>query len=444
MSEETGGPVDTAMLATSHTSRSEALLPGRQAAQTPVKQAGGSSVLAAQPRELLVTQNGSENNSNDEKQKKEKNNANLEIHKQPLNLAPEQQSHSGPGRLPNQHRVIFSPHYDDAVLSVGGMLSVDPANTTVITVFAGKPMYPVTTAYDQSCHFANSHHALKARSAENKKSLGHLGVASLEISDLDLVDFQYASIYWSMLMPTYTSQPGKVQNGNRPRVIMRRMDRAELQRKRTEELRKKLTTDIKQILNSHLQNGKSVEVYSSLGQAASDHPDHEILNLAIVDLALSMGKSAGVTWLFYEDFPYVLKLADKNETLKAMSQASVVKAEVRAGSNAPKQEQLQSGSPNGTISLADTRKKLQDKLESAIQRANSWTNEAVFAPRMHTFDQLHFQRKKAAMRMYRSQVGRVLVFVVAFCHDSESLIYFANHKQPHICFRTRSRSRSRY
>ncbi len=93
-----------------------------------------------------------------------------------------------------------------------------------------------------------------------------------------------------------------------------------------------------------------------------------------------------------------------------MSQASAVKTDVQAVNNAPKLDQLQGGFPKTNISLAatlaDTRKKFQDKLESAIRKANSWTNEAVFAPRMHTFDLPHFQRKKAAMRMYRSQVGR--------------------------------------
>jgi hypothetical protein len=399
----------TALQPTNLTSKTEVSLPGRHDAQTSIKHADVPHLGGTQPRELLITRNEGANGS------KFKHPARKKRKGSPKKAFAPQQQHqdnSEKGKLQNQHthRIIFSPHYDDAVLSLGGMLSVNPANTTVITVFAGKPLYPVSTPYDMSCHFTNSHQALNARSAENRRSLELLGV---RYRDLDsYVDYQYASVYWSWMQPVYT-----LGAGQRPtRVTYRRTDVAEMKKKRKEELRLKLAADIKKIVNSYVQDGTAgthVEVYSSLGRAASDHPDHEILNLAIMDLALSMRNNSSVTWLFYEDFPYVLKLTDKNESIAAMSRVSELKSNFSAANNtmaSPQSAQL-NGSGKEALSLAalalamrNATEKVQAKtvanLEAAIKEAVSWTNgEAVLVPKMHTYDLRHYQRKKSAIQM---------------------------------------------
>ncbi len=365
-----------------------------------------------------------------------------EIWKQPC--APQHQANTMEEVMQKKehtHRIIFSPHYDDAVLSLGGMLSVEPANTTVITVFAGKPPNRIATSYDMICNFSDSHKALDARSAENRRSLEYLGV---RFHDMDLIDYQYAEA--SRTVYNIWRPSNSWLKGNRTSRVIKISDYfAEIRRNRQADLRQKLAADIKKIVRPYQLNGTHVEVYSSLGKAASDHPDHEILNLAIMDLALSMRNNSSVTWLFYEDFPYVLKLADKNESIAAMSRVSELKPNFSAAKNVPMQVNLPvllkerdkekketmgerfddeahsiesknesagarlQESQNETLSLALSWKRNSDilhaKLQKAFQDTNSWAAGVVFTPKVHSYDECHYKRKKSAMHMYRSQVG---------------------------------------
>jgi hypothetical protein len=360
---------------------------GRQAAETSKKQADRPHPAGTQPTELPISRS----------EKTKTNSKRVQKQEPKLEFAPPQRVNMKEERLQNQHRIVFSPHYDDAVLSLGGMLSVDPANTTIITVFAGKPLYPVTTAYDESCNFRDSHHALMVRSEENRRSLEHLGVS---FRDLRYIDFQYASLYWPSYVPS-------IQHNY---ALIGLIDRTQLQRQRKEDLRKKLAADIKGILNSYLGNaaaGTRLEVYSSLGRAASDHPDHEILNLAIMDLALSERNNPSITWLFYEDFPYVLRHADKNESSTAVSQVS----KLLDSESEPMQDKMQGRLANEMLlDLTRISDGLQARLDATIRESNSWAKrdsekEALFVPKAHMYDQGHYRRKKSAINLYRSQVS---------------------------------------
>jgi hypothetical protein len=174
-----------------------------------------------------------------------------------------------------------------------------------------------------------------------------------------------------------------------------------------------------------------------------------------MDLALSMGNSTNVTWLFYEDFPYVLTLADKNESIAAVSLVSRQKAQgvpeekhesmqARASrsvhethskmrqnatmshgsdkvfdqethSRATRNESVRGSDHNQTLrlsieslaasALAKNRDIVQTKLQEVMRGINSWAKGAVFVPKVHAYDRCHYERKKSAMHMYRSQVG---------------------------------------
>jgi hypothetical protein len=55
---------------------------------------------------------------------------------------------------------------------------------------------------------------------------------------------------------------------------------------------------------------------------------------------------------------------------------------------------------------------LHARIEAAVQGSSRWASEAVFVPRMYTYDQVHYERKKAAMKMYRSQVSAIVCMYV--------------------------------
>ncbi|WP_459618577.1 PIG-L family deacetylase [Bordetella sp. 2513F-2] len=85
--------------------------------------------------------------------------------------------------------VIISPHFDDAVLSCGALLSSHPGST-VLTVFSGVP-HPGTPLpdWDRRCGFERADQAMLAREREDTLALALLGAKALR---LGLLDQQYA------------------------------------------------------------------------------------------------------------------------------------------------------------------------------------------------------------------------------------------------------------
>lgn len=92
-----------------------------------------------------------------------------------------------------RYNIILSPHFDDAVLSLGGLLAKEGAISTVITFFAGKPDTLHITPWDLSSGFLNSNQAHKARVEENSQALEFLGVPQEQIVNLGHLDQQYRS-----------------------------------------------------------------------------------------------------------------------------------------------------------------------------------------------------------------------------------------------------------
>ncbi len=87
--------------------------------------------------------------------------------------------------------IILSPHFDDAVLSLGGFLAQEGKDTLVATFFAGTPQTPLVRRFDTKCGFADSTEAMLKRAEENKKSLNFFGVTDDRIRNYAHLDSQY-------------------------------------------------------------------------------------------------------------------------------------------------------------------------------------------------------------------------------------------------------------
>jgi len=87
--------------------------------------------------------------------------------------------------------IIFSPHFDDAVLSLGGLVAAEAAQTRVITFFTGVPELSHQTRWDRCAGFKDSTEAMKYRAEENRIALTALGMAPSAIRNLSYLDRQY-------------------------------------------------------------------------------------------------------------------------------------------------------------------------------------------------------------------------------------------------------------
>lgn len=87
--------------------------------------------------------------------------------------------------------VILSPHYDDAVLSLGGLLVREGEQSIVVSVFTGAPVTPLIRPWDLMSGFKNSTEAITKRHAENEAALAFLGIPKENIINLAFLDQQY-------------------------------------------------------------------------------------------------------------------------------------------------------------------------------------------------------------------------------------------------------------
>lgn len=91
----------------------------------------------------------------------------------------------------NYINLIISPHLDDAVFSLGGLISKENTKTKIINVFSKVPEKPIFTYWDRMCGFANSTIAMNTRLSEDKVALLGLGVQKDSIKYLLYLDNQY-------------------------------------------------------------------------------------------------------------------------------------------------------------------------------------------------------------------------------------------------------------
>lgn len=175
--------------------------------------------------------------------------------------------------------IVLSPHFDDAVLSVGGIISEFDGPRYIVTFF-GTPTSTAQylTAWDKMSGFAKSLDTREARKKENERAAKIIGA---KIINEDYVDFQY----------------------------------------------KKRTTTDSLVIQSSIE--KSIDqILSSMGNAlvtiigpsyfgdADTHPDHLLLSKAFAEV-IKNKNHPNATFYFYEDLPYAYgKFGNENVNLQ--------------------------------------------------------------------------------------------------------------------------------
>jgi LmbE family N-acetylglucosaminyl deacetylase len=168
--------------------------------------------------------------------------------------------------MDDRPNLILSPHFDDAVLSLGGLIAKAPDRATVVTIFAGTPAETIAARYDRWSGFATGADAMRARSRENDEALAVLGVPRSRIVNLGHLDNQYR-------IPQAAAAT------------------------RADELRAAIAEDIRRLVNEY---GGAATLFAP---AMAGHPDHRIVTKAATDLHRS-GACPNAEVLLYQDQPY--------------------------------------------------------------------------------------------------------------------------------------------
>jgi LmbE family N-acetylglucosaminyl deacetylase len=158
--------------------------------------------------------------------------------------------------------IILSPHFDDAVFSLGGLIAQAPERAIVVTVFAGTPAEGVAGRWDRRSGFKSAAVAMHARSLENEAALAVLKVPPSGLLNLDYLDRQY------------------------------RPDAAP-----ASSLQSAVAASIRQIVQRH---GGPVNVFSP---ASAWHPDHRLVTDAVIELWKARELPDADAFL-YQDQPY--------------------------------------------------------------------------------------------------------------------------------------------
>jgi LmbE family N-acetylglucosaminyl deacetylase len=177
--------------------------------------------------------------------------------------------------MDDRPNLILSPHFDDAVLSLGGLIATAPERAVVVTIFAGTPAENISGRWDRRSGFASAAAAMRARTEENERALAVLGVAPDAICNLGHLDSQYR--------------------------VQRQSDRVAIAG-----LRSAIAADIRRLVSDH---GGAVNLFAP---ASAWHPDHRIVGDAVFDVYRMDDRPAAGVFL-YQDQPYAyLELRRRN------------------------------------------------------------------------------------------------------------------------------------
>jgi LmbE family N-acetylglucosaminyl deacetylase len=161
--------------------------------------------------------------------------------------------------------IVLSPHYDDAVLSLGGMLAKREHPAVVATFFTAEPEIATSTSWDKNSGFSDSHQAIESRVKENAEALKVFGAT---VKDYGYSDVQY-------------------RGGTSTDAV----------------LEQEMTQDIQALLAAY--GDKNILVYApAIFTPTITHPDHAVVHRAFLTVADSYPKD-NVTFYFYEDYPYI-------------------------------------------------------------------------------------------------------------------------------------------
>ncbi len=162
--------------------------------------------------------------------------------------------------------IVLSPHYDDAVLSLGGMLAKKDHPAIVVTFFTAAPSVATTTRWDMGSGFSSSDETMVERKKENDSALKILGAKGM---DLGYEDNEY-----------------------------RRSSGSDV----TEQ---DLAKDIQAVIAANVD--KNIFIYGpAIFSSGISHPDHALVHDAYLDVEKDF-PSDNVTFYIYEDFPYAEK-----------------------------------------------------------------------------------------------------------------------------------------
>lgn len=195
--------------------------------------------------------------------------------------------------------LYLSPHPDDAVYSLGGLLHKQAqagARVVVVTLCTGNPPAGPLSPFAQSIHArwaasGDGEPALPAAPAEvvalrRQEDLDALGSLSIEAVHLDVPDCIYR-LNPATNYPMYTTEASLFGPLHPSEVNLSRRVAA------------KLTTLLRGFGRHHL--------YAPLG--IGQHVDHQ--------LARKAAESVGAIYAYYEDFPYVVQEADRWPNLRS-------------------------------------------------------------------------------------------------------------------------------
>ncbi len=171
--------------------------------------------------------------------------------------------------------IILSPHFDDGVLSLGGLMARNKdefkKELLVATFFTRRPAETMHTQWDKISGFSDSGEAMSARTKENEKALVPF---SAIIKNYNYSDFQY-----------------RKKNEN-------------------EETRQAISKDIETLLENYNQQEIFIYGPATFGEKIT-HPDHQIVHDSLMDI-WQKNRALNVQFFMYEDFPYAQQFAMSN------------------------------------------------------------------------------------------------------------------------------------
>jgi LmbE family N-acetylglucosaminyl deacetylase len=193
--------------------------------------------------------------------------------------------------------IILSPHFDDAVLSLGGLMAKRENQLLVATFFAQKPTEIVHTKWDKISGFSDSDAAILARTKENENALMPFNAI---IKNYDYPDFQY-----------------RKQNEDK-------------------EIEEEIAKDIGTLIKTYQNRELFIYGPATFGPKIT-HPDHQIVHDAFMDVFREI-KKQNVHFLMYEDFPYVYQftmsnLGDLNTYLEKIENMKLIENPIELNKN---------------------------------------------------------------------------------------------------------------
>lgn len=160
--------------------------------------------------------------------------------------------------------IVLSPHFDDGVLSLGGLMAKREYEILVATFFTHRPTEIAHTEWNRISGFSDSNVAFFTRTKENEEALIPFNAS---IKNYDHLEFQY-----------------RKENQD-------------------EEIRIGIAANIKSIIATYKDRELFLYGPSSFGEKIT-HPDHQIVHDSFMDV-YKMNDNQNIHFLIYEDFPYI-------------------------------------------------------------------------------------------------------------------------------------------